>query len=357
MTPAPLRAPYPYFGGKSRIAPLVWDRFGDPPNYAEPFAGSLAVLLARPDAHEWWDRIETVNDLDGNISNFWRSVQHDPEAVARYADWPVNENDLHARHAWLLGQRDRIVTRLEGDPGFFDAKVAGWWLWGICSWIGSGWCAGVGPWHVVDGELVRTERTDGTWRKRPHLGGGQGINRKRPHLGDSGQGINRKLPHLGDSGQGAAATWTDHLIETMQRLADRLRRVRVCCGDWTRVCGPTPTVKQGITGVFLDPPYDQDERDGSLYVHESPVSAAVRAWAIEHGDDPRIRIALCGYDTEHVMPDTWEAVPWKAQGGYGSQGEGRGRANVAREVVWFSPFCLRRERRSFTLFDWAESAS
>lgn len=52
-----------------------------------------------------------------------------------------------------------------------------------------------------------------------------------------------------------------------------------------------------------------------------------------------MRIALCGYDGEHEMPG-WTAVPWKAQGGYGSQGAGRGRDNAVREVVWFSPGCL-----------------
>jgi hypothetical protein len=45
---ATLRAPFPYFGGKSRAAHLVWAAFGDVPNYVEPFAGSLAVLLGRP---------------------------------------------------------------------------------------------------------------------------------------------------------------------------------------------------------------------------------------------------------------------------------------------------------------------
>jgi hypothetical protein len=47
-----------WFGGKSRAAELVWSRLGDIGNYVEPFAGSLAVLLARP--HE--PRIETIND-------------------------------------------------------------------------------------------------------------------------------------------------------------------------------------------------------------------------------------------------------------------------------------------------------
>jgi site-specific DNA-adenine methylase len=55
-----LRAPFPWFGGKRRVSHIVWERFGDTPNYVEPFAGSLAVLLGRP--HE--PRAETVNDLD-----------------------------------------------------------------------------------------------------------------------------------------------------------------------------------------------------------------------------------------------------------------------------------------------------
>ncbi len=43
-----LKAPFPWFGGKSRVAHLVWERFGDVGNYVEPFAGSLATLLGRP---------------------------------------------------------------------------------------------------------------------------------------------------------------------------------------------------------------------------------------------------------------------------------------------------------------------
>lgn len=42
-----LQSPYPYFGGKSRVADLVWARFGVVRNYVEPFFGSGALLLAR----------------------------------------------------------------------------------------------------------------------------------------------------------------------------------------------------------------------------------------------------------------------------------------------------------------------
>ena len=46
----PLKAPFPYFGGKSRAAPLIWEALGDVPNYVEPFFGSWRVLLGRPHA-------------------------------------------------------------------------------------------------------------------------------------------------------------------------------------------------------------------------------------------------------------------------------------------------------------------
>jgi len=38
-----LRAPFPWFGGKRRIAPAIWPALGAVDNYVEPFAGSLAT--------------------------------------------------------------------------------------------------------------------------------------------------------------------------------------------------------------------------------------------------------------------------------------------------------------------------
>jgi DNA adenine methylase len=308
-----LKAPFPWFGGKSRVAAQVWQRFGDVSNYVEPFAGSLAVLLGRPHA----PHVETVNDLDGYICNFWRAVQLDPEEVARHATNPVNECDLHARHAWLVQQRDTLTARLMGDPEFFDAKIAGWWCWGICSWIGGGWCSGKGPWQSVDGVLVNTSDA------------GQGVNRKLPHLGNAGKGVNRKI---------------EPIMEWFAALADRLSRVRVACGDWSRVCGPSVTCKLGVTGVFLDPPYPTHDR-AELYTHDcGEVAYQVREWALANGGNPQLRIALCGYEGHWEMPDDWELFAWKTAGGYGSQGKGtRGAANAHRERIWFSPHCLKSE--------------
>ena len=62
-----LRAPFPWFGGKSRVADAVWERFGEVRNYVEPFFGSGAVLLGRACGARG---TETVNDLDGFVANF-----------------------------------------------------------------------------------------------------------------------------------------------------------------------------------------------------------------------------------------------------------------------------------------------
>ena len=328
-----IKAPFPWFGGKRKVADLIWQRFGNVRNYVEPFFGSGAVLLNRPLP---FDGVETVNDWDGLVANFWRALQHEPHLVAGYADNPVNENDLHARHAWLVGQKDRLQSRLEGDPEFYDAKIAGWWVWGIACWIGSGFCSGKGPWSVAEIDGVR---------QLVHLGNaGQGVNRQLVHLGNAGRGVNRKLDnHAAD------------LLQYMHQLAARLRHVRVCCGDWTRVMG-------GDTGealrchfgggnescaVFLDPPYaDTAERCSDLYRVESlSVAHAVREWAIDHGDDPRYRICLAGYDGEHVMPESWDCVEGQGGGGHGYGGQSRGGyANAKRERLWFSPHCLNPKR-------------
>lgn len=237
-----------------------------------------------------------------------------PDDVAAHADWPVNEADLEARHLWLVRRKDDIRDRL-GDPDWFDAKAAGWWVWGISAWIGGGWCSGTGPW-THDGQK---------WAKDGDAG--QGIKRQRQHLGGGGSGINRR-------------TQSD-IYGYFAALAARLRRVRVCCGDWSRVCGPAVTWRHGLTGVFLDPPYALEGRS-SVYEHETDVYRDVTAWALENGSHRDMRIVVAGYAGEHTALESagWRVHAWKAAGGFGSQGNGRGRENAHRERLWFSPHCI-----------------
>jgi len=318
-----LNAPFPWFGGKRRVADLVWDRLGPVDNYVEPFAGSLAVLLGRPD-DGWQTGAETVNDADCYLANFWRALAADPEAVARFADQPVNECDLVARHLWLVNTGRACIAQLEADPNFYNAQVAGWWVWGLNAWIGSGWCSGTGPHKLIDGEVIDT--------------------RQLPHLGDTGRGVNRKLPHLGNRDQGGQLRPNPDLQDYFLALSERLRRVRVCCGDWSRVITNGALAFGDTVGVFLDPPYSGDVRAKDLYrVEGHDIAEAVRQWAIDNGGNKRLRIALCGYEAEHAgkMPPGWTVHAYRANRAYGSSnGKSDNSANRTQERIWFSPHCV-----------------
>ena len=332
-----MAAPFPYFGGKRRAAPRIWRVLGDPSGYIEPFAGSAAVLLARPSFKG--RRVETLNDADGWLVNTWRAIQLSPDAVAAAAWGPVAEIDYHARLAWLQERRTPdLVAWLEGDPEAHDAKAAGWWLYVLACGIGDPF--GPGPWRVVDGHLRKVgDAGQGVNRELPHLGdAGQGVNRELPHLGDAGQGVNRELPHLGDAGQGQLRAY-------MQALADRLHRVRITCGSWERVVKPSVTRSgtggDGSRAVFLDPPY---ATSGDLYAHAGgDVAVAVREWCMAA---PRqLRIILCGYDDEHdaLLAHGWTVTEGKAGGGAGYSVNP---TNGRRERLWLSPACIGTEQPS-----------
>jgi len=331
-----LCAPFPYFGGKALACETVWAAFGAVDNYVEPFAGSAAMLLGAPDGK----RVETINDADGFVANFWRAIAADADAVAEHADWPTNETDLFARHAWLVRQRDTMLDRLHADPLWFDSKVAGWWCWGACNWIGSGWCSGNGPW-VLDGvRMVRGDAGQGINRKLPHLGdAGRGINRQLPHLGDAGQGINRQLPHLGNAGQGINRKRGEFIRAWFSVLQERMRDVRVACGDWRRVLTESVTTRHGVTAVFLDPPYTKGAMDYGAGGMGLGIADDVRAWCAKNGANDHLRIVLCGHAGEHdeLLSAGWTCRAWTARKGYALTDEAMN--NSASETVWCSPAC------------------
>lgn len=348
-----LRSPYPYFGGKKRVASVMWRAFGPGvPNFIDPFFGSNSILLARPGGP---GKIETINDADRMVANAWRSILHDPFTTAAWCDLPVNEADMHAIHRWLverLRSDHEFAQKMHTDPDYFDAKIAGRWIAGIAMWIGGGWC--------VEPQNNKHPKLDGIG-KGVHSNEGHGVRAyspgRRPRLSDAGNGVH--LPSLGnDKGvHGVSAphgTFLDALhslivpeappaFEWFARLAMRMRRVRVACGDFERVLGDSVLGKGKNVGgrrpcaVVLDPPYSHDERCPYLYGEESAdVAKRAADWAREHGDDPDLRIVLCGLDSEHTMPANWKTHQWKAARGYASADN----ENRNRETLWLSPHCL-----------------
>jgi hypothetical protein len=223
--------------------------------------------------------IETINDRNGFVANFWRAVHRDPDAVAHHADWPVIEADLHARHRWLVGSdaARAAIRRVCEDPDAFDAKIAGWWCWGACCWIGSGWCDETPP--------PGSQGTPPT--KFPHLDAGPSA--RRCALGQAGWGLNveppAQLPDLaGDAGatgrgivsnqaykrvrlseNGVGTGVCAHAVGGTGACADRARWIR----GWMVLQASEASRVGGVASGYQGPTLGLEagrQPDGKLYV-------------------------------------------------------------------------------------------
>lgn len=213
-----------------------------------------------------------------------------------------------------------------------------------------------------DGEL---------WQQRPHLSEkGTGVHakklgqqmpfiaspspdRKQYGLGVHGKRLSQQMPNMGGErspDRGTHIYLSGALYDYFRALSARLRRTRVVCGDFERILGPSVTWRHGLTAVFLDPPYADGEH-AVTYSGGGQVWERVTRWCEENGDHSQLRIALCGYADTWAAPKGWEMIRWRTAGGYGSQGNARGRENANRECIWFSKNCLNPSDEARAAFD------
>lgn len=178
-----LKAPFPYFGGKSQIADDVWRIFGHVKRYIEPFFGSGAMLWKRPDWKEGADEI--VNDASCHIANVWRAIKHAPDEVADECDFPTNHAELIARKKAIMDAEEGLAEKIMADVDYYDARLAGFFVWCMS--------------NNIDYNIINKSK------QRPQLTVNNGI-------------------------------MTCSIIkahEWISALSVRLRHVKVTCGDWS----------------------------------------------------------------------------------------------------------------------------
>jgi DNA adenine methylase len=106
----PIKPPVPYHGGKSRLATWIVSLMPAHRVFVEPFAGSAAVLLAKPiSVHE------ILNDVDGNVVNFYRVLRDRPEAL----EYAVRLSP-YAREEFAEARFDDTIDDLE--------RARRWWV-------------------------------------------------------------------------------------------------------------------------------------------------------------------------------------------------------------------------------------
>ncbi|MBD5395007.1 MAG: DNA adenine methylase, partial [Lachnospiraceae bacterium] len=73
-----MRSVLKYPGSKWNVATKIVELIPDHHSYLEPYFGSGAVLFSKPVSD-----IETINDLDSDVTNLFRCIQEDSERLAR----------------------------------------------------------------------------------------------------------------------------------------------------------------------------------------------------------------------------------------------------------------------------------
>lgn len=127
-----MKPPMSYYGGKGRLAPWIVSMLPAHRVYVEPFAGSAAVLFAKhPSRHE------ILNDVDGDVVNFFRVLRTRPddlELACRLSPYSRDEYDACAN------LDDPLIDDLE--------RARRWWVrssqsFGQVHKVNTGWSTSI----------------------------------------------------------------------------------------------------------------------------------------------------------------------------------------------------------------------
>jgi DNA adenine methylase len=82
--------PLSYIGGKNRLASTIIRLLPEHTTYVEPFAGGAQVFF-----HKQPSKVEVLNDLDGEIVNFYRVCQWHYQELVRHLEFCTASRRLH----------------------------------------------------------------------------------------------------------------------------------------------------------------------------------------------------------------------------------------------------------------------
>ena len=260
-----VQPPMPYFGGKQRVAAQLVALFPDHEHYVEPFAGGLSVLLAKRPS-----KLETVNDLDGDLMTFWRVLRDHPGDLARVCALTPHSR---AEHEASRGRED--VDDLE------RARRV---------WVG-----------LTQGRAGQLRRTG--WRH---------------YVDPTGTSIG--MP-----------AYLDAYVERMPAAARRLARVSLECLPALDVIAKYGTSPSAL--LYVDPPYLGSTRGtASGYRYELKAETDHRELAAAlHGC--RAAVVVSGYASP-LYAELFDGWHTAAIDTYSGQGNAKDARHERTEVVW-----------------------
>jgi DNA adenine methylase len=249
--------PFAYYGGKTRIADQIVAALPVHRCYVEPFAGSCAVLLAKPRA-----RMETVNDINGELVTFWRVLRDQPRELIR---------------ACALTPHSR---------GEYEASKSR-------------------PRHLDELEIARR-----VWVKLAQGRSGTLRNTGWRHYLDP-QGSSISMP-----------AYLDSYVERMAVVTERLAGVSIESRPALQVIAAYGQHPETV--LYVDPPYLAETRNGRNYADEmaTPEEHAELAEALL---ECKASVVLSGYDSPQYadLYAGWHVMRISTYSGQGGSGGGR----------------------------------
>ena len=115
---------FSWMGGKRRLAKHILPEFPEHDCYVEPFCGGAALFFMKEPS-----RVEVINDINSDVVNLYRVVQHHLEEFVRQFKWALVSREMFK---WLDDTPVHVLTDIQKAARFyylqqtcFGAKIEG----------------------------------------------------------------------------------------------------------------------------------------------------------------------------------------------------------------------------------------
>lgn len=115
---------FSWMGGKRRLAKHILPEFPEHECYVEPFCGAAALFFMKMPA-----KVEVINDVNSDLVNLYRVVQHHLEEFVRQFKWALISREMFK---WLDDTPPETLTDIQRAARFyylqqmgFGAKISG----------------------------------------------------------------------------------------------------------------------------------------------------------------------------------------------------------------------------------------
>lgn len=123
-----MKTPISYYGGKQSMVKDILPLIPQHNTYTEVFLGGAAIFFAKPNS-----AIEVINDLNGNVANFYEVTKTDFERLKRLISVTIHSFQVY-----------KDATLIYNNPHLFSRVRRAWAFWVCCNMSygsspGGGW--------------------------------------------------------------------------------------------------------------------------------------------------------------------------------------------------------------------------